>query len=47
MDYFQDDGFTTRTLLALQTAQADRDAIDADMRVMFAALADEHGIVVA
>jgi hypothetical protein len=37
--------FTARTLMALATARADRDVIDADIRVMEACLAKEHGLL--
>ena len=42
MATFKDDGFTARTLMALETALADRAALDADIAVMVAALAKEH-----
>ena len=42
--YFQDDGETTRLLLALMIAQTDRDKIDAKMRKITAALAKAHGL---
>ena len=40
--YFQDDGETTRLLLALMIAQADRDKIDAKMNKIMAALSKAH-----
>jgi hypothetical protein len=40
--HFQDSGETTRLLLALMIAQADRDKIDARMRKIMAALAKAH-----
>jgi len=38
----KDDGFTARTLLALETALTDRAALDADIAAMVAALAKAH-----
>ena len=40
--YFQDSGETTRLLLALTIAQADRDKIDAKMRKIMVALSKAH-----
>jgi hypothetical protein len=40
--HFQDSGETTRLLLALRIAHADRDKIDAKMRKIMAALSNAH-----
>jgi hypothetical protein len=38
------DEFCTRTLMAILTAQADRDELDNTIRTLTRSLADEHGI---
>ena len=40
----QNDGFTTRTLMALLTAQADRADLDRQIEALTRALADAHGL---
>jgi hypothetical protein len=42
--YFQDSGETTRLLLALMIAHADRNKIDAKMRKIMAVLSKAHSL---